>query len=292
MINNNINYRQAILDDIPELVKLNNSQYNRKKSEDYFVWQFFRIEYPTILIVAECQNVIVGMFGLQKRKLTNGAIFGQAIDILISPKFRGRGIFKKMVDCALNQYINLDGICVLPNLNGKNAVVKLGWKNIAKIDDMVLEDSISKKIRDIEYKKSALTEFDFNESIKKWRFNNHSENMYFYKIIDKNNFSVTKIFQDPITNCKYGDIVFIKYFDKCFLKDVYLKSVSFLYSKEVGAITTWALPHTYEYKLLIQLGFKQKIRERYFCLNIYNTKFNSLYNINNWRLFQADSEIY
>jgi len=242
--------------------------------------------------VAEINKKIIGMFGLQKRKLNNESLFGQAIDMLISPEHRGKGIFKEMVNYALSQFIKLDGICVFPNLNGKNAVVKLGWKNITQINDMVLKDQISEQRSVIEYQKCALIEFYFNESIKKWRFDNHPEHKYFYKVIDKNNFAVTKIFRDPITNCKYGDIVFIKYNDKSLLKNIYYMSIDFLYSNGAESITTWALPHTYEYKILIQLSFKQKIRERYFCLKVFNPKFNNLYNVNNWRLFQADAEIY
>jgi GNAT superfamily N-acetyltransferase len=287
-----INIRNGTKDDIYQLVDLMNSQYSRKKNGEYFKWQFFNSPYNPVLIIAEIDKKIIGMFGLQKRKLNNGNLFGQAIDMLVSPEYRGKGIFNKMVNYALNQFTKLDAICVFPNLNGKNAVMKLGWKNIAKINDMFLKDQISEQRRDIEYQRSALIEFDFNESIKKWRFNNHPEHKYFYRVIDKNNFAVTKIFRDPITNCKYGDIVFIKYNDKSLLKNIYRRSVSFLYSKEAESITTWALPHTYEYKILIQLGFKQKIRERYFCLKVFNPKFNNLYNVNNWRLFQADAEIY
>lgn len=287
-----IHYRQARSNDIPALIKLMNNQYKRKKNKDYFIWQFFRSEYTIVLIVAQFQNEIVGMLGLQKRILSNNAKIGQVIDMLISPDFRGRGIFSKMINHSIEKLGKIDAICVLPNQNGKRAVEKLGWEKLANINDLILEGRLHESIVDLKFKGTNVIAFNYSEAIINWRFNHHPNHEYYINSIDDSNFTVSKIFEDPITNQKFGDIVYSKISTAEKLHEILINTIKFLNTKGIYSITTWALQHTKEYKVLIQLGFKQKIRERYFLLKVYNSKFDNLYKINNWHLFQADAEMY
>ena len=67
--NDNLIIRKAEEKDIEQLVNLMNCQYLRKKSKDYFLWQYFNSYYSTILICAFINDELIGMFGLQTRYL-------------------------------------------------------------------------------------------------------------------------------------------------------------------------------------------------------------------------------
>ena len=135
-------YRIAEESDIPQLVNLINSQYSRKKAAEYFRWQYFDSFYPSVVMCAFMEESVIGMFGLQKRKLSDGVNAGQAIDLLVDPAWRGKGVFAELGVHASGSFKDLDLLCVFPNLNGKNACEKsLHWKTIGKIDSLVLPSS-------------------------------------------------------------------------------------------------------------------------------------------------------
>jgi len=297
-----IHFRRAEQTDIPQLVGLFNSQYARKKGESYFLWQYFNSYYPTVLFCAFAKGKLIGMYGLQKRLLNNGAKVGQAIDMLVSAEFRGKGIFKQLVDKAIQYFQDVDLLCVFPNLNGKNAVVKsLGWKTAGKIDLMCVKPQ---SIIDISEEDSepwgferdqSLYRFVYDNGIRKWRFDKHPDYTYHYvSLDDEEKYAVTKIFTDPNDGRKFGDIV---EFDcdlgnKYLLTRLFLKSALYLKNRGVDGITTWALPHTQLYGVVRQLGFSELSQERYFCVKVLKRKFDYLYNFNHWHLLQADAEIY
>ena len=135
-----ITYRTAKKTDIGQLVNLMNSQYSRKKNARYSLWQFWQPAQPSTLIVALDNKKIIGMFGLQKKTLSNKIVVGQLIDLLIMPDYRGQGIFKTMADKALQKYKGLQALVVFPNQNGKRACEKnFGMKTLAKINNLVLD---------------------------------------------------------------------------------------------------------------------------------------------------------
>lgn len=131
--------RLATRADISNLVILQNVQYARKQTPEYFEWQFFSSYYPTICVAAWDNSRLVGMFGVQKRILTDGIICGHLIDLLIDAKYRGQGIFSRLCDYATTCFPDLQALTVLANLSGKNACVKsLGMTNITKLDDLIV----------------------------------------------------------------------------------------------------------------------------------------------------------
>ncbi len=307
-------FREAELQDIPQLVQLMNCQYARQKTESYFIWQYFQSHYPTMLMCALYQNQIIGMFGLQQRRLTNGAQVGQAIDLLTDKSWRGKGIFKCLFQQTLQHSPDYDVLCAFTNSNGRMACEKgLGWKTVAKIDQICLD-----KIQIIEnhfhyfqfswktksqFQKSSINtisnvgieHFTYTKETCKWRFDQHPDYQYNYLFENGlSDFAVVKIFKDPANQTIAGDIVYYQ----CDINDYEVfqslisKSILTLEKQGVDRITTWILPHIPLRQVTDLLGFTEVSQERYFCLKVINPQYNYLYDCSRWHLVQADSEIY
>lgn len=294
-----ITYRSATRGDILRIKEIFNSQYVRKKEDDYFIWQYFESAWPTVVICAGENGKIEGIFGLQRRELEGGIPVGQAIDLLITPRLRGKGVFSEMGKRAIRHFPELRILCVLPNLNGRNACVKsLGWQEIAKVDALIL--NISKQLPGEINLPEPLgnvvrpVRFNWTADLRAWRYMRHPD--YSYEIVNSSNghFAVTKIFTDPLTHHQFGDIVdFQAPLDApCVLVDLFSKSVNCLAAKGVESITTWALPSTLLYDILKAMGFESTPQERYFCVKVLDPTLEHLYDISSWSLVQADAEIY
>lgn len=292
-----ITYRIAEEKDVNDLVDLINNQYNRKYIPEYFRWQYFYSAYPSALMCAfDKDEKPIGMFGVQKRELNNGAIVLQAIDLLLKKEYRGKGIFKILGEKALNYFEGVDLYCVLPNFNGKNSIEKsFGWQTITKINEMVLTVSPGSKGNNIELNEKIILSKNFvgfnnNNDIRNWRYVKHP--IYKYRIFETgNDIVVTKLFIDPVSKQKYGDIVEYHYSTENF-NSLFREALQDFYEKKVELISLWALPHTCLYPVFKNNGFDEIERERYFCVKINNPKYDYLYDIINWNLNQSDAEIY
>lgn len=281
-----IHYRPATRVDTSQLVALMNSQYARVHESAYFQWQFFDAHYPTVCITAWDGERLAGMFGTQKRRLTDGTIVGHLIDLLIDPGYRGQGIFAKSCSAAIEYFGDLEALTVLPNLHGKNASVKsLGMQSIAKIDDLVLTRGSEKK----SWSPDATSEahwigFAASPQYHAWRYGQNP--VYTYTTVGS---AITKEFKDPKTSEEFGDIV-------DWIKDPSLGEIrntdENLFGQGQESISTWALPHTQRYGKLRGLGFTPVPRERYFCLRALQQNKEYLYDISGWQLVPGDAEIY
>jgi len=297
-----IDFRFGEISDIPQLVELMNREYVRKKKESYFLWQYFNSCYQTVLMCAFLGAEVLGMFGLQKKKLQNGANVGQAIDLLIAAEWRRKGLFFKLGQRAFKCFKDLDLLCVLPNLNGKNACEKsFKWKTIGRINSVTIPTKRLINIKDEENsfhenlkQNNIFSMFYYDEIIRNWRYNQHPEYQYDYITLDPGEFAVTKIFLDPIKKSKFGDIVDFKcdLNKKNLLKELFIKSIYHLKKQGAETITTWALSHTPLREVADSLGFSETQQERYFCIKILNHKYEYLFDFNLWYLVQADAEIY
>lgn len=279
-----------------------NAQYSRKKSGAYFLWQYFNSYYPAILMCAFTNDKLIGMFGLQKRKLNNGANVGQALDLLIAPEWRGKDIFKQLGERAIHYFRDIDLLCVFPNFNGKNASEKsLGWKTLGKINSMCIhhkdiKNTSSNTLELLPKPKKMVTfnKFDYNPEIRHWRYNQHPE--YEYSKIPKTSiaFAVTKIFTDPDNSQCIGDIVDFECAlnNKVILKELFLRASLRLKEQGVESVTTWALPHMPLRDVVASIGFTEIQKERYFCVKVLNPQYKYLYDFSSWHLVQADAEIY
>lgn len=297
-----VTFRQAVESDIPQLIDLMNSQYSRKKYGSYFLWQYFSSIYPTILMCAFLDSQLIGMFGLQKRILESGAYVGQAIDLLVASEWRGKGIFKLLGEKATGYFQDIDLFCVLPNQYGKNACEKaFGWRTLCKMNSMCLHKehymNLSKKTSKDpppNSKEQIFDKFHYSNDIRCWRFDKNPDYKYTHVMLTTGEFIITKVFKDPVTGVRFGDIVDFEcnLNNQEPLKELFLKAVMRLKEQDVESITTWALPHSPLREVVESLGFTELSQERYFCLKILNKTYAYLNNIEHWHLVQSDAEIY
>lgn len=274
-----VTYRLTEPRDIPQLVELVNAQYARKKTPAYFTWQFFESYYETICMGAFDHDALVGMFGLQRRMLTNGLVMGHLIDLLVDPRWRGKGVFSELADRSLSHFKDLRAFSVLPNGYGKAACERLGFRTIAKIDDLVLVKKKYLVPKEIPVLPMPSLAYAANDAYRVWRFEKNPT--YRYETVQDN---VTKIFTDPVTGEKFGDIV-------AYQKNP-MPAVDSFFDRNIEQISTWALPHSPLFPFLQQTGFVPLQRERYFCIKTLDQNLDSLYDITHWRLVPADAELY
>jgi len=295
-----VDFRPGMKQDIPQFVSLMNSQYSRKKGETYFLWQYFNSYYPAVLMCATANDKIIGMFGLQKKKLNNRANVGQALDILVAPEWRGKGIFKELGGKAIHYFQDVDLLCVFANLGGKKASEKsLGWKTLDKINSMWIHPEDIKNVsgstlESVPKLEKTFCRFEYSPEIRNWRYNQHPDYKYYTISQTSGEFAVTKIFTDPDTSQSFGDIVDFEcdLNDKVILKELFLRASLHLRERGVVAVTTWALPHTPLREVLESIGFTELQKERYFCVKVLNPQYEYLSNISSWHLVEADAEIY
>lgn len=133
--------RPANISDAFQFVALMNNQYARKIKQEYFYWQYVYPHEPTILMCAFKDDQMCGMFGLKKRRLNNGVFIGQAVDMLIAPEWRKKGLFPELAKQAVKSFNGeIDALCVLANTAGKHAVeASLGWCNVGTIRTFFLK---------------------------------------------------------------------------------------------------------------------------------------------------------
>lgn len=308
-INSRLIFREAAPEDAPALADLMNKTYARKRTGDYFIWQYFSQLQPAKLFIANNEGVPVGIYGLQI-KPTTGGLCGSAIDSLVDEPFRGRGIFNILENNALT-YARDSGakfIATLPNRPGM--IVRhrqLGWNVIGKIDQLEVEASsaprliekLLEKVKtmpndDIQMLNKKLNYFIKEKNFWSWRYEQNPIYKYERVLGKKSSFAVIKIFTDPITKKVYGDVVDFS----CDLSDIksilglYLSACRRLQARGARIIATWILPHLTLAKILVESGFKAVIQERYFCVKLLGPEFFPMLDINNWHLTQGDTEFY
>lgn len=276
--------RLATRADVPQLRALFNAQYARQKGEDYFHWQYFDSAWPTVVACAVDDGQVVGMFGLQCRQLTDGTQIGQAIDLLLAPHTRGSGLFAQLGAHALAQMPALQAVCVLPNANGCRAVVKaLRWTQLAQVP--ALEWTAGQPLGQLPpgaLDIGPLHQFGWSISMANWRFSQHPQFHY-----ERYGQAVTKVFTDPATGHRLGDLV-----DAGFSGDDLLAAIHGLVGQGVERVTTWALPHEPSFAALCRIGFVPVVQERYFCVRVLDPHSGHLGLASAWSLRPADAEFY
>ena len=268
---------------------LMNSVYARKKQSDYFLWQYSHTPFPAALYGAFLGKKLIGMIGIQFRSLNNNAQLGLIMDIVVDEKYRSKGIFSLLAYHLIKKHNDLDGFCSFTNTLGmKVCVNKLGWKQVMKIDmktlNMLKQNKRKSLSRNLRSKNQV--GFLYNKEVLKWRF--ESAPHYTYDTIKSGkSFAKVKLFTDPTTQLVYGDIVYLSH------QNMSLRPIlEYFKKKYVQKITSWALPHTRLFTKLKEKGFTSKPTERYFCLKINNPKYNDLYSVHTWNVFQADSDVF
>jgi GNAT superfamily N-acetyltransferase len=297
-LNPEIKVRASNLSDGDKFVSLFNTYYHRKTNIAYFTWQFFDTPCLSKLFVAYDNELLIGFFGVKKYPLTGKINTGFVVDFLIHELYRKRGIGYLLAAevekfCLENDIFVLTG---LPNSFGNAALKAMGWQSVAKIDTLINDNidtfGVDVTIPDVRIDPS-LIEFNRNDEFIKWRFDAHPVYKYEKVIVDKDNYAVTKIFDDPVTGNSFLDIVDIQFSNRLDLLQDLLKKVKFnLSGKKIQSITIWALPHTKLFQYLMKTGFKILPQSRFFCVKLLVENYCYLTDIDKWNLMEMNSEIY
>jgi hypothetical protein len=312
--------RLAVRDDIPRLVELFNAQYARKKDETYFVWQFFESAWPAVMMCAEFDGQVEGVFGLQKRMLSDGTHIGQAIDLLITPQLRGKGIFAELGRLAAAHFPDLRALCVLPNMNGRNACVK-SLKNCVQLGEMVtyICDTRPQNFDPNIIDTLAVSRFDrwvdevvtaFQRmhpqltSVKRevhylnWRFTENPTYHYnlFQVLYGRQVFGylVLKVFKDPTTGQITGDIVDILWAEDNAdrLSEMLRFALAYFHDQGVPQSAIWLQTNTILDEVGSEVGFVKTNQKRSFCCKVLDERYAWLKDSKVWFVTLSDSEVY
>jgi len=299
-INSTINIRPACAEDAKPFTDLMNKQYRRKKKEEYFYWQFMNPAIPTRLFVAYENDLFIGSYGIQVHTLSDSVLCGFTIDLLIREAYRNRALLVLFEEEAQKFAIEKGAqvMTSLPNLDGMRAHKGLRtWRHIGTVRTYTLpraEAAGDKGLPEQRTSGEELVYFSKSDEYRMWRYKLNPEYKYTYIKLDTGEFTITKIFKDPVTNVRYGDIVDFEcgLQDRKLLRELFLKACMHLKGEGVEAITTWALPHTPLSGVVESLGFAETQPERYFCFKAVNPEREHAYDFSRWHLVQADAEIY
>ena len=193
-----IDFRPVDIQHGKQFIDLMNRQYSRKKPTGYFNWQYFDTPLRSIVIGAFINEKIVGGFGLQCRKLSNGLTGGQAIDLIVDEEFRGQGLFSGMGKKAM-EFVrgSIDFCFSFPNSSGEKALSgSLGFRNVVTVRTLALsKDKMaewdrqnrtdSKEGHPFIYGNSKASDrlyFQREEAELNWRFKGNPE--YNYSVVD------------------------------------------------------------------------------------------------------------
>jgi len=296
------------LDDLKNLV---NGLYAVQRPSNYFKWQWFNSQFESLLIGAFVGGEMAGVFGIQKKTLCGNINFGYITNLNVAKKFQGNGIFKILGNEALKNNEYLDFHCVFANEAAQNRCkVDFGLSPIGSMHLMVLENDFGVLDGNSdEWKLNQVTRstifpetitsaskamFEYSSSYRHWRFSDHP--IYKYMIVEMENsdFSIIKVFKDPVNSLVYGDIVDFECATNSIesLKKLFICSSKQLILMGANKITTWAIPGTELSMAINVIGFKRSDYKSYFCLRVNNDRFNYLNDLSNWHLRESDASNY
>ena len=303
-------FATSSLKDSESFCSLYNSTYVRKINNDYYTWQFFSTPFPSYLFFAELHGEVVGSIGVQvKQILPKKQNALSIIDMMVSPQCRGKGVFSGLMKAAIqfgNKYLPFCAI-VMANEVGKDSICgSLGWSCITEIETMQMvlkgdctginlsiENSTHQVFEELPgLHQNNLYHVSHNIDYYRWRFQTHP--MHNYKIVrnDFSAYSILKVFQNPVTLAKYGDIIEIAGKEMNGIKEIGDRSLKQFQSMGVYTITTWMQTNTLWDQIGRELGFMGTGQMRFFCINALSNSDNKLLDSGNWFMQPSDTEIY
>ena len=299
-------FRQVELSDIDAMVAMLNPMYRLKRSKEFLIWQCFKNINPTVLMGAFDGDVIIGMFGIQKRILTNGAVCGQGSWINIRPEYRGRGYFAILGELAIRHFSDLDIVCVFANHSAKTPLEKsLKFQTNNPIyllinDNLHRFDANNSKCIPIDKEtrfecanriEARNVGFVYFEEYRRWRYAFNPMYSYWLILLETGDFAVVKKFQDPDSGIIWGDIVDFEFSltDHKRFYELFQAVLSHLTRLGATRATFWTLPEMAWRQVIQNLGFKKSDHKTFFSLLVINQKFEYLYDFDLWNLRQADA---
>jgi GNAT superfamily N-acetyltransferase len=307
---------------------LSNSLYSRKVDNDYYRWQFFGPPHPCILSFAIDENGdLAGCYGFHlpyfgKMRET----IGMALDIMIAPRFQGKGVFRRLYNFAFEQIqsYNPVAVYVTPNEHADSAHVHgLGWKRINILTDQLYtingKTELPKQNIEIFELKPNITEHEeFFKWLEKDRLKNnrglfsilHSPAFIEWRFLKNPRYRyslfgckfqgkyygylVLKEFRDPQTTERFGDIVDIYWAedDPCRLAEMLEFATNYFNQQGINKVTTWLQTNTLLDQIGRDMGFEPTGRHRYLCCKVLNNRYAWLEDPKRWFITMTDSEVY
>jgi hypothetical protein len=304
-----IAFREINPGDIDSMVAMLDSMYDLKRSKEFLVWQCFKNFNVRSLMGAFDGDRIVGMFGVQKRTLTNGVICGQGSWLNISPAYKGRGYFARLGELAIKHLPDIDVVCVFANRRAKVPLEKsLKFETIGAIDLLVNDDLLGFDTKESECEPvGPETRFDcanrvgagsvgfvYTPAYRIWRYTFNPMYSYWIVKLETGEFSVIKKFHDPDSGLIWGDIVDLEYDPENEAGLLKLVRETLSHLRRLGAVraTIWALPEMCLRRIALEFGFRASNYKTFFSFKVLNRSHEYLRDFSMWSIRQADATNY
>ncbi len=301
--------RKAVRGDIPQIIRLVTPLYDYRRDERFFIWQCFENVRSSILLVAEENHDVVGIYGIQKVQTTNGLSGGQVSWINIAKHKRGCGLFAEMAARAQSHFPDLDFVFIFANRDAVHACKKtLGMTFIGTLSRLILknpvfEPQMESRIEIIKtdtifgeaMHQDGFVSFQREEKYRRWRYAGSTEYQYFKLTVATGEYVIIKIFQKMNSQAPVvGDIVDFEcdLLDSRQLKRLFQTACSQLKRMDVAAVSTWAVPGTPFRRVLQELGFSESSHDSYFGIKELGNNCSDLLYFNSWNLVQSDATNY
>lgn len=308
-ISESVVIRQVEAKDTPQCVDLIGAIYDNKRPASYFTWQLFENVFPTVCFGAFAGETLVGMFGVQKRPVTNGQTAGQVISMNIHPDWTGKGLLNKISAPALSFFGDLDLICIFthnvksvkpceaslgmffpdPIVAMERDTAGLTMKSDLPVEDVTIDTAfpLAGTIHGCNVGLAATREFRL------WRFAKAPVYRYRKVTLSENAFAVVKTIQIPGSMGMYGDIVDLECpaDNREIIRTIMTGALGYLVQCGASKITTWAAPGSQLRNVLERLGFGPGFKS-YFGFKMLYEDNPRLHSLNAWHFRQADAPKY
>lgn len=300
---------------------LSNSLYARPINQAYYNWQLFQCPFPSLPnVAADANDNIIGTYCLHVQETSpTKANVAWILDIMVSPLFQRRGIFRKLADFGFENLaeFNPAAIVVMANENAKRACVDgLGWNLINTFSTYFAPPKAAHAEKPFELDFEPASDFSaagiiFGRSnislaanartnnYQKWRFIENPRYDYEIFVAHKTGgelfgYVVLKIFRDPISGQAFGDIVDIFWTenDSEAVAELLRFSLAYFYRQKVSSVAVWLQTNSVLDKIGMDMGFSASGQNRYFCGKVLDKQYDFLAETNRWFINMSDSEIY
>lgn len=301
-------YREATRSDVPQILALVHRIYTRRWSAGFFFWLLFENVHQTITRIAIDNATVVGMFGVQIRKISPTMNCAQVIGINVDRQYRRQGVFSHLADSTMASLPSIDLLAVLANQDAVTPCTrKLGMTFVGALTQYLVGPKVSipevpfpwhlggtAPCSEGSWRQQGVFHFEHSPDFCKWRFQNHPMYTYYGICISPTEFGTVKLYTDPLSGTVYGDIVDVQ----CSLHSgdrlAMVLSASTLALRDLGAsiVDTWAVPGSFVATALDKIGFSAGRCVGHFGLRMINSHCPGAYSFDKWHLVPSDSTNY
>jgi hypothetical protein len=310
--------------DCDAFVDIFNSIYNRKIDSRYFRWQFLNQNVPTYLILGVSNKNVIGFGGARVQnghRADGDVLLYQGLDVMILEQYRGKGFsFRNMGDyfIALASRGGAAAIYGLGNRNARLVLTRyLDFKLVVQIQTMISQvnaqplQNMNTHIERIASFDNQVTEIvsGFLKShpallivrrdplFLNWRFVSNPVFRYDIFYVKRGSiifgYLVLKVFEDPATGERFGDIVDLLWVEDDFemLRGMLGFALGHFNSLGLTQAAIWLQTNTILDEVGRSLGFRATEQRRYLVSKILDPEYNWLRDPKRWYITMADAEI-